>query len=292
MTEANSPALNTPAEVVLSARQDSLRAYLRELYEFRELLAFLVWKDIKVQFAHTTLGFGWLVLRPLLNVLILTLVFGKIARIPTGDIPYLLFAFASIVPWNYFSGVAGKAALSLTGANSALITKVYFPRTYIPLSMALSGMVESIITVSIFLIVSILFYGRWPGLDMLWLPVPILLLLLTTAGFGLWLSALAVDFRDVRFASAYLLQLLMFTAPVIWPVAMIPARFGATGDNFLDWYAFYPLVGIVEGFRAALLGSTPMPWDYLAKGFATASVLAVSGLAYFRRRELLLADLV
>lgn len=268
----------------------NLLPFLRELVEFRGLLLFLVWKDIKVQFAQTVLGFGWLVLRPLLNVLVLTFVFGKIARMPSDGAPYLLFALSGILPWSYFSGVVSKSAMSLVG-NSAMVTKVYFPRTYLPLSMVVSGMVEFAVTLAIFFIVSMLFYGRMPSAQLLWLPVPIALLLLTTIGASLWLSALAVDFRDVRLATVYLLQILMFAAPVIWPISLLPQRLGPAGEQFAEWYALYPMVGIVEACRSALLGQ-PMPWDYLATGTLSASLLAIGGFLYFRRRERLLADLL
>lgn len=265
-------------------------AFWRELIEFRGLLSFMILKDIKVQFAQTVLGFGWLILRPLLNVAVLTLVFGKIARIPADGAPYALFAMAGILPWSYFSGVTSKSALSLV-SNSALVTKVYFPRVYLPLSLAAGGLVDFAVTLVLFVLLSVFYYGILPGAQVLWLGVPFLLLLLTTVGASLWLAALAVDFRDVRHATQYLLQFLIFTAPVIWPISLLTQRFGSGGEAFLDWYAFYPLVGIVEGCRSALLGQ-PMPWELLAKGAVAALLLAGTGLAYFRRRERLLADRV
>lgn len=265
-------------------------AFWRELIEFRGLLAFMVLKDIKVQFAQTVLGFGWIVLRPLLNVAVLTLVFGNIARIPSDGAPYALFAMAGILPWSYFSGVTSKAALSLL-SNSALVTKVYFPRVYLPLSVALGGLLEFVVTLALFLLISTLAYDHMPGAQLLWLWAPFLLLLATTLGASLWLAALAVDFRDVRHATQYLMQVLIFTAPVIWPASLLGQRFGDAGEAFLDWYSFYPLVGIVEGCRSALLGSA-MPWEALAKGAITSLLLAFAALAYFRRRERLLADRV
>lgn len=277
-------------ETLITPQSGTLGPFLRELIEFRSLLVFLAWKEIKVQFAQTVLGFGWLVLKPLLNVAILTLVFGKIARIPSDNAPYLLFALAGILPWGYFSSVASKSATSLL-SNSALVTKVYFPRVYLPLSAALGGLVEFVITLILFILVSALIYGRLPGFHILWLWLPLLLLLVTTIGASLWLAALAVDFRDVRYATQYLLQLLMFTAPVIWPVSMLSQRFGVSGEAFLDLYSYYPLVGIVEGCRSALLG-TAMPWEALAKGAISALLLAGGGVLYFRKRERLLADFV
>ena len=276
---------------LISAQSGDLLPFLGELYDFRELLSFLVWKDIKVQFAQTVLGFGWLVLRPLLNIGILTLVFGKIAKMPSDGTPYLLFALAGMLAWSYFSGAVSKASASLVG-NSALVTKVYFPRIYIPISFTLSALVEFVVTFVIFILVSTFVYGRAPTAAMMLFPIPLVLLLLTTIGASLWLAALSVDFRDVRHASQYLLQLLMFAAPIIWPLSLLRTHWGAFGESLIGWYAFYPLVGVIEGFRHALLGTGDMPWDYLAAGYSSALVLTVSGFMYFRRRERLLADYV
>lgn len=287
----STPDREPSTEILITPKSGHLLPFLKELYLFRELLLFLVWKDIKVQFAQTTLGLGWLVLRPLLNVAVLTLVFGKIARIPSDGVPYLLFALAGIMPWSYFSGSVNKCAMSLVG-NAGLVTKIYFPRIYIPFSMVLSGMIEFVVTFCLFMLASVFFYGRLPPADFWLLIVPLLLLLITTVGVSLWLASLAVDFRDVRHASQYLIQMLMFAAPVIWPLSLLPQRFGAVGEHFLDWYALYPMVGVVEGFRHVLLGTGEMPWSYIGTGYITAVLLLVSGVLHFRRRERLLADFV
>lgn len=284
--------LRSVPETTLSARQGTFVAYLKELLEFRELLTFMIWKEIKVQFARTSLGLGWLLLRPILTVTVMTVVFGKIARIPTGKVPYLLFALSGIVAWSYFSSVANKSAASLVGGNAAMVTKVYFPRSYLLFSISLSGLIELVVCLLLFLMVSIFYYGWMPTASMVWLPVPLLLLVLTAQGAGFWLAALAVHFRDVRIATSYIIQLMMFTAPVIWPTEMVAKRLGDRGSHFLEWYGYYPLAGIIEGFRATLLGEQPMPWDYIAKGYAVAAVLIVTGLIYFRRREKELADVV
>ena len=278
-------------ETVITPQSGAIGPFLRELYEYRELLLFLVWKDIKVQFAQTTLGLGWLILRPLLNVMVLTLVFGKIARVPSDGVPYLLFALAGMLPWAYFAATVGKSATSLIG-NAGMVTKIYFPRIYIPFSILLTSLIEFTITFAIFAILAVFVYQRPPPGNLLLLAAPLLLLLLTATGAGLWLAALAVDFRDVRHASQYLLQLMMFAAPVIWPLSLLPKRLGASGENFLDWYALYPMVGVIEAFRHVLLGTGEMPWGYLLTGTLTAVPLIVSGTWYFRRRERLMADFV
>jgi len=275
---------------LITAAGGRLPGYLRSLFAFRELLLFLVWKDLKVQVAQTALGFGWLVLRPLLNALVLTLVFGRLAKMPSEGHPYLLFLLSGYLPWSYFSGVVSKATLSLTG-NAALVTKVYFPRLLLPGAMVLAGLSEFAITLVFFLLMAGIGYGYFPGLGLLWMLVPLLLLLVTTAAVSFWLAALAANFRDVRQAASYLIQLLMFLAPVIWPLSLLAERFGgaASGPLLRLGFGLYPLVGVVEGFRRALLGGA-LPWDLLVTGFFTASVLLMTGLIYFQRCEQRMAD--
>lgn len=265
-------------------------SYLRSLLTFRELLAFLVWKDLKVQVAHTALGIGWFVLRPVLNALVLTLIFGRLARLPSEGHPYLLFLLAGYLPWSYFSGVAGKSVGVLTG-NTSLITKVYFPRALLPLSLLLSGLVELAVTLTLFLLLAAIGFAQFPGVGLVWLLIPLLLLLITTAGVGFWLAALAARYRDVRQAAGYLLQMLMFLAPVLWPLSLLPTRLGLPLDGGLAHLAIglYPMVGAIEGCRRALLGG-PMPWDLLAVSFAAAIVLFATGIAYFQKHEQQLAD--
>ncbi|ROH92029.1 ABC transporter permease [Stagnimonas aquatica] len=283
--------LRDKTEILITPEGGRLRGYLAALPAFHELLAFLVWKDLKVQVAQTTLGFGWLVLRPMLNVLVMSLVFGKLARLPSDGHPYLLFLLSAWLPWSYFTGVSSKATSSLLG-NSALVTKVYFPRLLLPVSLVLGGLLEFLIVFVLFVLLSLAMTGSMPLAGLLWLPLPLLLLLLTTAGASFWLAALAARFRDVRNAASYLLQLLMFLAPVIWPLSLLAQRFGISADQ--HWlataYGLYPLVGVVEGFRRALLGSGEIPWQLLGLGFVSGSLLFISGLVYFQRSEKRLAD--
>lgn len=277
-------------EAVITPDGGRLIHYLRSLPAFRELLFFLVWKDLKVQVAHTVLGFGWLLLRPVLNAVVLTFVFGRVAHLPSEGHPYLLFVLSGFLPWSYFSGVVGKAANALTG-NAALVTKVYFPRIFLPISAVVAGLSELAVTFVFFVLIAGLMFGLAPGLGMLWVLLPLLLLLLTTTAASIWLAALSVHYRDVRQAVIYVLQLLMFLAPVIWPLSLLTERLGSHLDaGLLQFLAgLYPLFGIVEGFRRALLGG-PMPWELLAVGFAMATFLLVTGVMYFQRCEKQLAD--
>ena len=285
-----SESITPERQTLITPRGGSLRGYIVSLAGYRQLLVYLVWKDLKVQVADTVLGVGWLVLRPLLNALVLTAVFGRLARLPSEGQPYLLFLLSGFLPWSYFVAVAGKSANSLIG-NSALVTKVYFPRVLLPMGLVLAGLLELAVTLLFVLALAWFLYGHFPGVGLLLLPLPLLLLILTTTGVSIWLAALAVRFRDVRQAAGYLLQLLMFLTPVIWPLSFLSERLGlstdAVGVQLLA--GLYPLIGVVEGCRRALLGG-PMPWEILGLSFLTATLLLASGLRYFQRSERQLAD--
>lgn len=263
--------------------------YLAELWLGRELLGFLVWKEVKVQFAQTALGLAWLVLRPIMNVIVMTFIFGRLAKLPSDGQPYLLFALAGMLPWSYFSAVTSKSAMSLLG-NTALITKIYFPRSYLPLSMVLAGLIEFAVTLTLFVVLSGLGYGVWPAIDLPVLLLAFAMLLIFTVAMSLWLSALAVDFRDVRHATAYILQLLMFAAPVVWPVSLLGERLG---ESVVAIYGLYPMAGIVETFRVALF-ATPegVPVDLVLPGALVSLGLLASAVVYFRWRERGFADVV
>lgn len=276
-------------EVTIESTGGRLGPYLRELPRHRGLLAFLVWKNLKVQYAQTALGFGWLLLRPLLHAAILTAIFSALARLPSDGVPYPLFALTGLLGWLYFSGVVGRSAGALQ-SNKALITKVYFPRLFLPLSQVLVGLAEFVATLLVVLAIAAV-YGYRPGLHLLWLPVPLALLLAVTTGTSIWLSALVVRFPDTRQMVGQILQLLMFAAPVIWPLSMLSSRLHIDGTALLA-YALYPLVGVIEGFRHCLLGSGTMPWALLGMGAVTATLLVATGLEYFRRSDRELADLV
>ena len=289
--EAQNPALKRRLrETVISSKQGQLLPYLKELFEYRSLLLFLVWKNVKVQYAQTALGFGWLVLRPLLHIVAVTIIFGRLARFPSDGAPYPLFALAGLMAWLYFASVIGKATSSLS-SNQALLTKIYFPRMYLPFAQMLASLTDFVVILLLFLLIAGFGYGHLPTVKLLWLPVPLLLLLLTTAGVSLWLSALAVNFPDVRQVVGQAIQLLMFAAPIVWPLSLLSTRAGL-GSEFLSWYGLYPIVGVVEGFRHALLGTAHLPVDLMLRGFFTATLVFVSGAIYFRWHESRFADRV
>ena len=269
--------------IVRQPQRGWLSVDLGELYHYKDLFYFLVLRDIKVIYKQTILGFGWAILRPFFSMIVFSVVFGRLAKIPSDGIPYPIFSYVALVPWTYFQSALTKSTQSLiSGAN--LFTKVYFPRIFIPMTPVVAGLVDFVIAMSM---VGILmaWYGIAPTWSIVFLPLMVLLMMLTATGVGMWLSVLAVQYRDVRFAVQFLAQFLMYAAPVAWPASLIP-------QPYRWFYGLYPMAGVIEGFRSALLGHNPMPWDLLLPGIVSSVVIFLSGLFYFRRTERILADVV
>jgi lipopolysaccharide transport system permease protein len=260
----------------------------RELSAYRDLFFFLVWRDVRVLYKQTVMGFGWAIIRPLSSMLIFTIVFGRLAGMPSDGAPYALFTFVALVPWTYFSAAMTNSVGSLI-ASTDMLTKVYFPRLIIPATPVVAGLVDFIIAM-VMLAVMMAVYGVVPTASIVFLPLLVAIMMLTAGGVGMWLSALAVQYRDVKHALQFLAQLMMYAAPVVWPVSLITDSFPAWGDYARLLYGLYPMAGVIEGFRAALLGTTAMPWDMIGAGAATALVLSISGAFYFRRAERIFAD--
>jgi lipopolysaccharide transport system permease protein len=256
---------------------------LRELWEYRELLYFLVWRDIKVRYKQTALGVAWVVLQPLVATLIFTVVFGQLAKMPSGNLPYPLFAFAALLPWNYFAGALTRAGTSLVN-NANLITKIYFPRLIIPLSGVINGLVDFGISFLV-LIALMLYFGVVPGLAIVWLPFFLLMAVGTALGVSLWLAALAVQYRDVNHLLPFLAQVWMYATPVVYPASLFPER-------WRPLLGLNPMAGVVEGFRWALTGSGDAPGPLLLISVGIIIVLLVSGLVFFRNTERTFADVV
>jgi lipopolysaccharide transport system permease protein len=258
------------------------RVGLRELWAYRGLFWFLVWRDVKVRYAQTVLGAAWAVLQPVLTMAIFAVIFGAFARIPSDGVPYPLFALAALVPWTYFSTALAGASGSLT-ASTGLITKVYFPRLVIPFAAVLAGLLDLAIGLAV-LAVAMLAYGVAPSPAFLGvLPVALAALVLTVAGAGCALAALNIQYRDVKFVVPFLVQVWMYASPVIYPTSMVPARYRGL-------YAMNPLVGVIEALRAALLGTGPVPWPMLGQSLAVGAALCAAGTLYFRRTERTFAD--
>lgn len=259
-----------------------------ELVAYRDLFYFLVWRDVKVLYTQTVLGFGWAILRPLFGMVVFSVVFGALASVPSDGVPYPLFSFAALLPWTYFSAAVNASTASLVG-NSEMFTKVYFPRLFIPLTPVAAGLVDFLIAAAV---LGMMMFGYGIALTerVFTLPLLIAIMMLTAAGAGLWLSAMAIQYRDVKHAMQFVTQLLMYAAPVVWPVSLITQKFPESGGTVRLIYGLYPMAGVIEGFRAALLTTTPMPWDLILVGGMSALVLTLSGAFYFRRTERIFAD--
>jgi lipopolysaccharide transport system permease protein len=256
---------------------------LAELWEYRELLYFLVWRDMKVRYKQTALGAAWAVIQPLFMMLVFSLFFGRLAKVPSDGIPYPVFTFCALISWQLFANALTESSNSLIG-NQNLITKVYFARLVIPIAAVLSGLVDFLIAFVI-LIAMMLFYGIVPGPAILVLPGFILLAVLTALAVGLWLSALNVQYRDVRYTMNFLVQFWLFATPVAYPSSIVPETWRAL-------YGLNPMAGVVEGFRWALLGKSAPPSAMLFVSLLVVLVLLVGGLYYFRRMEQEFADIV
>ena len=254
---------------------------LDELWEYRELLYFLTWRDIKVRYKQTVLGAAWAIIQPFFTMVVFSLFFGKLAKVPSDGIPYLIFSFAALVPWTFFANGLTQAANSLVG-NANLIKKVYFPRLVIPLSAVISGVIDFVLAFVV-LLGMMLYYHTFPTVNVLWLPLLLILAFVTALGAGMWLCAMNVQFRDIRYAVPFLVQAWMFASPIAYSSSLVP-------ENLRPLYGLNPMVGVLEGFRWALLGTDTAPAAMVAVSSAVAVALLVSGLYYFRRMEKTFAD--
>lgn len=256
---------------------------LRELWEYRELLYFLVWRDLKVRYKQTVLGVSWIVVQPLATTLLFSIVFGNLAKIPSENLPYAIFYMAGLVPWNYFAGAFSRGSTSLVGS-AGLISRIYFPRLIIPVASMMSGLVDQFI-VFLVLLGMMLFFGITPTLAMVTLPVFVLLAIGTALGVSLWLSALHVQYRDIGYLIPFISQFWMFATPIVYPTSLIPAQWRLI-------YSLNPMTGVVEGFRWALFGTGEGPGLELAITTVMVLIILVSGVFFFKQKEDTFADVV
>jgi lipopolysaccharide transport system permease protein len=276
------PPEPTPATIIEPAR-GWMPLDLAELWRYRELLFFLVWRDIKVRYKQTVLGIGWAVLQPVLTMVVFTLFFGKLAGVSSDGVPYSLFTFVGLVPWTFFAYGLAQSANSVV-ASQSLIGKIYFPRILLPTATVLSGVVDYLVAIVV-LFPLMAYYRVMPGIAVLWV-VPLSLLTFATAlAVGLWLSALNVKYRDVRYLVPFLTQLWLFATPIAYSSSLL-------SDTWRRVYALNPMVGVVEGFRWALLGTGRAPGAVLLVSTLAAAVALVAGAAYFQRTEVAFADIV
>ena len=256
---------------------------LKELWEYRDLLFFLAWRDVSVRYKQTVLGAAWAIIQPFFSMVVFSLFFGRLARIPSDGVPYPIFSYAALLPWHYFASAVSGSANSLVGSSN-LLTKVYFPRLVVPLSSILPPVVD--LGIAFLVLVGMMLYYRvaltW---NVLWLPLFLLLALVTALGVGLWLSAMNVQYRDIRYAVPFLVQFWMFASPVTYPTSLVPEQWRAL-------YGLNPMAGVIEGFRWALLGTEAAPGPMTAVSVLIAFALLVSGAYYFRRMEKTFSDVV
>lgn len=280
----SSNQLPVPDHVVrIEASKGWVPLKLNELWEYRELLYFLTWRDIKIRYKQTALGAAWAIIQPVFTMLIFSIFFGKLAKMPSDGIPYPIFSMAGLVPWTFFVYGLSQSSNSLVGSQN-LIKKVYFPRLVIPISSLFSGIADFLIAFVI-LIIMMLYYGIVPGWNALWLVVFVVLTFVTSLGVGLWLSALNVEYRDVRFTIPFLTQFWMFATPIAYPSSLL-------SEPWRTVYGLNPMVGVVEGFRWALLGTATQPGPIVFASVGAALLILISGAFYFRRMERTFADVV
>ena len=255
---------------------------LKELVEYRDLFLFMVWRDIKVLYAQTILGFSWAIMQPVIQIIIFTIIFGKVAKISTDGIPYVLFSTVGIIPWTYMSQSISMSSQSLV-AGQHMLGKVYFPRLLFPIIPILSKLVD--FGIAMLLVIGVNIYFRvLPTWNLLLLPFFIFLMMGVSAGVGMWLSALAIRFRDVKHAMPFAIRMLMYTAPVVYSASSIPEKYRII-------YSINPFVAVIEGLRSCLLG-TQFSWLFICPGIITGTLLLISGVLYFLRMERVFVDVI
>ena len=269
--------------IVVKPSKGWISLRLDELWQYRELLYFLTWRDIKVRYKQTVLGAAWAIIQPFFTMVVFSLFFGKLAKVPSDGIPYPIFAYAALVPWTFFANGLSQSSNSLVD-NANMLKKVYFPRLVVPLSSVISGVVDFILAFTV-LLGMMLFYGIYPTINVIWLPFLLLLTLATSLGVGLWLSAMNVQFRDVRYTMPFLTQFWLFATPIAYPSSLL-------SEPWRTLYGINPMVGVVEGFRWALLGTDTAPGPIIIVSSLVALALLVSGCFFFRRMEKTFADVV
>ena len=255
---------------------------VRELWANRELLLFLVWRDIKVQYAQTALGASWAIVQPLLTMLIFTVIFGRLAKIPSDGAPYSVFTLAALIPWMYFSNAFSAASASLVNSSN-LITKVYFPRLIIPVVSVLAGLVNFAVSCVVLAIMMVWYHVTPSPIALVMIPALLLLTILTAIGVGSLLAAIYIQYRDVRHIVPFIVQIWMYISPVVYPLSLVPARYQTL-------YALNPMAGIIQTFRVVLLKTGEIPWGTLGISSIVGLVLFVVGTLYYRNTEHLFAD--
>jgi lipopolysaccharide transport system permease protein len=292
MKTTSLPHLDGVSPLVIAVREPTVEIQpnkglfhldLQAIWQYRELLYFLIWRDIKVRYKQTVIGAGWAILQPLMTMAIFTVIFAHFAKIPSDGLPYPIFVFTALLPWNYFSQAVGRSGVSLVG-NANLISKVYFPRLIVPISAATAPLADFAVAFVI-LLGMMAWFGIEPTWGVLALPFFMLLALVTAVAIGLWLSALDVRYRDVGHTIPFLIQCWMYASPVAYPVSLVPEKWRLL-------YGLNPMVGVIEGFRWALLGAKSLDFGVMAVSAIMLMALLLGGIVYFKQMEQTFADVV
>jgi lipopolysaccharide transport system permease protein len=273
----------TESTIVIEPKKGLFQLDLKRVWQYRELLYFLVWRDLKVRYKQTVIGIGWAVLQPFVTMVIFTVIFGNLVKVPSDGLPYPIFAYSALLPWNYFASALQRCVVSVVG-DAALVSKVYFPRLILPLAGTISGFADFFVSF-LLLIGMMTFYGLGISWTVLTLPFFLLLALATALAVGLWLSALNVRYRDVGHTIPFLMQVWMYASPIVYPVSVIPEKY-----RFL--YSLNPMAGVIEGFRWALLGKQSPDFAVMAISVAVVLLLISGGVVFFRNMEKTFADVV
>lgn len=280
---AEAPSGDAHPVIVIRPPRGWISLNLGEVWRYRDLLSLLVWRDISSRYRQSVIGYGWAVIKPVLSMLIFTLIFGRAAKFPSDGAPYAIFSFAALLPWMYFSGALSGVTTSVVNSQQ-LLTKVYFPRLVLPLANAVVGLAELGVQVVVLAILMV-WYHFAPGWQIVCTPVFVLMAIIVSLAFGLWLTALNVKYRDVGQVVPFLLQAWMWLCPVVYSSSMIPPKWRLL-------YGVNPMVGVIEGFRWSILGTSAPDWTMMAVSFAVVLVIFVSGLYYFRKTETTFADII
>ena len=280
-SDATDVASRSNYELIIEPRKGLQLFDWKELVAYRDLFRFLIWRQIKVRYAQSAIGIGWAIIQPLFSMLVFTIIFGNLAKVDSDGAPYALFSLAALLPWTYFSNAITDGVQSLV-SEANMLRKIYFPRLMLPLSAVAAKLVDFGIA-AVMMVVMMIVFQYPPSIQIVALPLAIIVMLITASGVSVWLTALAVQYRDVKHAMNFLVQLLMYASPVVYAASIIPEKYRLL-------YAINPMVGVIESFRAAILGTTSIPWDLLGVGFLSGTILLITGLAFFRSKEKIFAD--
>jgi lipopolysaccharide transport system permease protein len=282
-TSSTSSSLSESPYIRIQPSKGWVSLKLRELWEYRELLYFLSWRDVKVRYKQTVLGVAWAIIQPFFSMVIFSIIFGNFAGIPSDDIPYPIFSYTALVPWFFFANGLTKSTESLV-IGGGMLKKIYFPRMAMPVAAVLSGLIDFVLAF-IILLGMMVYFDTYPTLNIIWLPLLLLLGLTTSLGVGMWLTAMNVQFRDIRYVTPFLVQTWMYATPIVYPSSIFD-------EPWRTLYAINPMVGVIEGFRWSLLGIETQPGPIIIVSTLVSLLILISGAFYFRRMEKNFADVV